>query len=292
MFDRVLRQQLTPLLRVVGPIVGSILTLPKARGHWRANQLYPQRSVSRSRKTSSRKSYYTIKQESSINQQSEPDNLQRLKALPVERQRHNPDKQRTARINDAPRGGRNTPRDTDPEKVEPPNRHHNRQRAYCNRLIACNLLQTLNCIEVPVLALGSAANGDVQEQHADNSDEEAEDAFPADDLEGLERVVLEDPFLGYELGCGEDLGASDEEDTDNCADCGGGGGGRHFMTFDGRGLLLEEGASKTDNADTEDDNEEGEPLEGAKVAFKEDDGEETNEEDERATGHLVDYGGC
>lgn len=132
----------------------------------------------------------------------------------------------------------------------------------------------------------------MQEQHANNSDEEAEDAFPADNLEGLERVVLEDPLLGYELGCGEDLSASNEEDADNCADCGGGGGGRHFMTFDGCGLLLEEGASKTDDADTENDDEEGEPLKGAEVALKENDGEKTNEEDERATGHLVDYGGC
>lgn len=133
----------------------------------------------------------------------------------------------------------------------------------------------------------------MQENHSNNSDDKTEYSFPTNDLERLQSIVLKNPFLHDELCRGENLSAGNEENTNNCADSGGGSGGIGLLFVDRHGLLFfffEEGTGETNNSYTKDNNEEGEPLEGTEVTLEEEDAEDTNKEDQGSTGHLVDFG--
>lgn len=132
----------------------------------------------------------------------------------------------------------------------------------------------------------------MQENHSNNSDDETKYSFPTNDLERLQSIILKNPFLHDELSCGENLSASNKEDTNNCADSGGSSGCIGLLFIDRYGLFLaffEEGTGKTNNSHTKDNNEESEPLEGTEVTLKEEHAEDTNKEDEGSTGHLVDF---
>lgn len=130
----------------------------------------------------------------------------------------------------------------------------------------------------------------MQENHPNNSDEETEYSLPTNHLEGLESVVLKNPFLHDKLGRGEDLSASNKKNTDNSARSGGCSGSPNPISLDGSGFFFEESTSEANNSHTEDNNKEGEPLEGTEVALEEEDAEDANEEDKGSTGHLVDFG--
>lgn len=124
----------------------------------------------------------------------------------------------------------------------------------------------------------------MQENHSNKSDEETEYSLPTNNLEGLQSVILENPLLHDKLGRGENLSASNEENTNNGAgSCGGNG------RFNGCGLFFEESTGEANNSHTKDNNKEGKPLEGTKMALEEEDAENTNEEDKGSTGHLVDF---
>jgi hypothetical protein len=133
----------------------------------------------------------------------------------------------------------------------------------------------------------------VEDHHSDKSDEESKDTLPSDDLERLERVLLENPLLDYELGCGEDLSKGNQAHTDNGAQSR--RKSHHLLTLSldvvTGGRVLEHGTSHTNDTNTDNDNEESEPLERVENALQEDDTEETNKENEGSTGHLVDTGG-
>lgn len=114
-------------------------------------------------------------------------------------------------------------------------------------------------------ARGGGADEEVHDDHADCGDDKAKDAFPADDLEGLERIVFENVLFEDELGGGKGLGKGNEKDAEDGAEgevglggFEGDGGGKRGG--DGRDLVFE-GAGETNDGDTEDDNGEGGPLE-------------------------------
>lgn len=96
--------------------------------------------------------------------------------------------------------------------------------------------------------------------------------------------MLKNPFLHDELGRGENLSASNEENTNNGAGSCGGSGGLNMV-----GLFFEESTGEANNSYTEDNNKKGKPLEGTKMALEEENAENTNEEDKGSTGHLVDF---
>ena len=81
-----------------------------------------------------------------------------------------------------------------------------------------DLAPAFDGIEVAITTGGGAANGQMQDYHTDDCDDEAEDAFPADNLEGFEGVLLQDPFLEDELGGSEYLGHGDHQDADDCVE--------------------------------------------------------------------------
>ena len=56
--------------------------------------------------------------------------------------------------------------------------------------------------------------------------------------------------------------------------------------------LLDEGAAESDDGDATHDDDEGEPLVEVQAAVEKHDGEDADEEDERAAGHLEDRDGC
>lgn len=234
---------------------------------------------------------FTIEQEGSVDQQGESENLEGLEGLPVERQAENPDEQGPASIDDTPGGGADAPCNTDTEEVEATNRDHDRDGRKRNSAVAGDLAESLNGVKVSVLALGVAANGNMEDNHSNDGDNEAKNTLPANNLQWLKGVVLEDPFLSHELGCGEDLGTSDEENTDDGSEGSAGGvliNRGIVVEFGDKFLFFEEGSSKTDDSNTENDDKQREPLEGTEVALQEQDREKTNKEDKGSTGHLVD----
>lgn len=180
-------------------------------------------------------SLFTIEQEGSVDQQGESKNLEGLEGLPMECQAEDPDEQGPASIDDTPGSGADAPCNTDTEEVEATNRDHNRDGRKRNSAVAGDLAESLNGVKVSVLALGVATNGNMEDNHSNDGDNEAKNTLPADNLQWLKGIVLENPFLGYELGCGEDLSTGDEEDTDDGSERSAGG------VFFNQGIVVEFG---------------------------------------------------
>lgn len=167
-----------------------------------------------------------------------------------------------------------------------PNANHDQHTADSNGAVVEHLVEALPCVEVP------RADGEVQDDHHNESHGEAKDTFPAHDLDRLHLVLLHDPLFQDELGGSEDLGASNQEHTDD--------GpnsqvwrSRLMRAFRVRGsagcglIVFRDGPSQTHDSDTEDDYEEGKPLVQPKMPLQEPDAEQANEENQRTSGHLV-----
>lgn len=101
------------------------------------------------------------------------------------------------------------------KKRNVPDTAHDQHAGDGNGAIARDLAQPLPRIEVAVSTRVRAADGLVQDQHAEQGDAQAEDALPAHDLQRLQRVLLQDVFFQHELGGGEDLRAGDQQDADD-----------------------------------------------------------------------------
>ena len=159
-----------------------------------------------------------IKHKRAINQQRKPHHLQPLETLPAERQTDNPDEQRAARVDDTParRGDRSCDRQS--EKVEPADAEHDGDARERDDAVIQDLPVPLGGVEVAVAARPRRPNREVQQDLADDRGAEAEEALPRDDLEGLERVGLEDPLFDAELRGGEDLREGDKEDAEDGAE--------------------------------------------------------------------------
>ena len=96
-----------------------------------------------------------------------------------------------------------------------PNTDHDQDAAHGDRAVMGDLPPALHGIKVSIFPRLGHSNGEVQDGHAEHRDHEAEDALPPNDLQRLQSVVIQYPFLQHELCRGEYLRSGNEEDADN-----------------------------------------------------------------------------
>lgn len=129
----------------------------------------------------------------------------------------------------------------------------------------------------------------MEDQHDDQGNGEAEQALPADDLEGLDARPLQQVLLQHELRGGEDLRAGDQQDANGGAE--GLGAGIPLcplLPAVFRSVVRPDGAGEPDERHARHDADQRGPLEEVQLAAQEDDAEQADEQDERAPRHLVD----
>ena len=140
----------------------------------------------------------------------------------------------------------------------------------------------------------------MEDDHSDDGDEKSKDAFPSDHLQRLDGVLLKNELLQHELRGSEDLRSGNHQYAQD-----GPQSLRLFLDishhehdrFNGprpnlivRLRLFVNRAGQTDEADSEHDDDERDPLVGEKPALEEQHAEQPHEQDQCSASHLVDTG--
>lgn len=172
-----------------------------------------------------------------------------------------------------------------------PNANHNEDAGYVERRLAGDLPPALHHVKRAVAASFGPSDGKVKHNHAHEGHDEAKDALPGNDFDGRNRRPFKEVLLKHKLRGGEDLGTRDEENTD---------GGQKGVGSDIVGvfrhthnllLVRPDDAGQADKTNTDNDTDEGEPLESEKPPLEEEDAEQADKEYEGAARHLVDGSG-